>query len=270
MARSAGDFTAVATCADEACFWLYSVGIDRRAEGHGAHPFAVSKRPPSSMGSPCWASTNRTSRFRRPKLFFAYGFGNGLTVSAVGRRDDDPDGRTAHTGCGLQAAPAAPPDILLWRPDDVCRDARVTRPPGARRAERCAAAFRPARRCPRSSATPLERPLRRRYPRRHRFDRDAAYLPLQPPGDVRYGTTGKPVPAIDIKLDRRCRQVRSPPANIGDALDRAVRSAREGLAGTSARRSRNTFQGWWTRSGDKYIESTPTATTCTRGAATTC
>ena len=72
------------------------------------------------------------------------------------------------------------------------------------------------------------------------------------PGATKYGTTGKPVPGYEIKLRRRGRP----------AGRRRARSARCTCRGpTSAimywnnrEKSRSTFQGEWTRSGDKYIE----------------
>ncbi|MGH7031598.1 MAG: benzoate-CoA ligase family protein, partial [Stellaceae bacterium] len=71
------------------------------------------------------------------------------------------------------------------------------------------------------------------------------------PGDVRYGTTGKPVPGYALMIaDEHNRAV--PRGEIGDLLVSGPTSA----AGYWSNRERNraTFLGQWTRTGDKYFE----------------
>jgi benzoate-CoA ligase len=71
------------------------------------------------------------------------------------------------------------------------------------------------------------------------------------PGDVRYGTTGKPVPGYELRLvDDNGRAVGH--GEIGEL---------QGKGPTAAigywnqhERSRHTFMGEWTRSGDKYLQ----------------
>jgi benzoate-CoA ligase len=69
------------------------------------------------------------------------------------------------------------------------------------------------------------------------------------PGHVRYGTTGKPVAGYDIAL-RREDGTSAQADEIGD-LYIAGPSAALFYWGDRAQ-SRTTFQGTWTRSGDKY------------------
>jgi benzoate-CoA ligase len=69
------------------------------------------------------------------------------------------------------------------------------------------------------------------------------------PGDVRYGTTGKPVAGYEIAL-RREDGTSAPVGEIGD-LYIAGPSAALFYWGDRAQ-SRTTFAGAWTRSGDKY------------------
>ncbi len=72
------------------------------------------------------------------------------------------------------------------------------------------------------------------------------------PGDVRYGTTGKPVPGYAIRLvDEAGQPVK--PGEIGELQVAGPTSAP--LYWNNRERSRATFLGEWTRSGDKYIES---------------
>jgi 4-hydroxybenzoate-CoA ligase len=69
------------------------------------------------------------------------------------------------------------------------------------------------------------------------------------PGDVRYGSTGKPVPGYDIKIvDESGREL--PAGEIGELVVRGP-SAGEGYWNQRAK-SRRTFAGEWTYTGDKY------------------
>jgi 4-hydroxybenzoate-CoA ligase len=67
--------------------------------------------------------------------------------------------------------------------------------------------------------------------------------------DVRYGSTGKPVPGYDLRiLDEQGRQV--PAGEIGELVVRGA-TAGEGYWNQRAK-SRRTFNGEWTFTGDKY------------------
>jgi len=69
------------------------------------------------------------------------------------------------------------------------------------------------------------------------------------PGDVRYGSTGKPVPGYEVKIvDEIGREV--PDGEIGELMVRGP-SAGEGYWNQRAK-SRRTFAGEWTYTGDKY------------------
>jgi benzoate-CoA ligase len=68
------------------------------------------------------------------------------------------------------------------------------------------------------------------------------------PGEVRYGTLGKPVPGYELRiLDENEQPL--PPGRIGDLLVRGPTSAKHYW--NQRERSRSTFQGHWTRTGDK-------------------
>ena len=72
------------------------------------------------------------------------------------------------------------------------------------------------------------------------------------PGDVKYGTTGKPVPGYDIRLvdDDGSRDRR--PGEMGELQIRGPTSAV--MYWNNREQSRTTFLGEWTRSGDKYVQ----------------
>jgi 4-hydroxybenzoate-CoA ligase len=69
------------------------------------------------------------------------------------------------------------------------------------------------------------------------------------PGDVRYGSTGKPVPGYDVKVvDEEGDEV--PAGEIGELVVRGPTTA-EGYWNQRAK-NRRTFAGEWTYTGDKY------------------
>jgi benzoate-CoA ligase len=69
------------------------------------------------------------------------------------------------------------------------------------------------------------------------------------PGDIRPGTTGRPVPGFELKIvDERGEPVA--PGELGDLLVKGPTAAAHYW--NNRERSRATFVGGWTRSGDKY------------------
>jgi len=70
------------------------------------------------------------------------------------------------------------------------------------------------------------------------------------PGQVRYGTTGQPVPGYDIRL----LDEHGAPVADGEIGEMQVAGPTSALYYWNNReRTKNTFLGPWTRSGDKYI-----------------
>ena len=70
------------------------------------------------------------------------------------------------------------------------------------------------------------------------------------PGDVRYGSTGKPVPGYEVKIvDEGGREL--PAGEVGELVVRGP-SAGESYWNQRAK-SRRTFVGEWTYTGDKYM-----------------
>ncbi len=69
------------------------------------------------------------------------------------------------------------------------------------------------------------------------------------PGDVRYGTTGKPVPGYEIELRGEDGQP-VPDGEIGDLYIKGPSAAL--MYWNNRAKTRDTFQGGWTKAGDKY------------------
>jgi 4-hydroxybenzoate-CoA ligase len=70
------------------------------------------------------------------------------------------------------------------------------------------------------------------------------------PGDIRYGSSGRPVPGYKVRLVNEAG-VDVPDGEVGELLVDAP-SAGEGYWNQRSK-SRRTFEGHWTRTGDKYI-----------------
>ena len=73
------------------------------------------------------------------------------------------------------------------------------------------------------------------------------------PASVRYGTTGWPVPGYDDRAARRRRRARCPTARPATCTSTA--RARRMMYWGNREKTRETFQGGWTKSGDKYVRN---------------
>ena len=71
------------------------------------------------------------------------------------------------------------------------------------------------------------------------------------PGDVRYGTTGKAVPGYEVQLRDEDGSVITSHNQIGDLYRQGPSAAL--MYWNNRAKSRDTFQGPWTKSGDKYV-----------------
>ena len=71
-------------------------------------------------------------------------------------------------------------------------------------------------------------------------------------GEVKYGTTGKPVPGYDVRLVDDDGEVIKTRGEMGELQVRGPTSAI--MYWNNREQSRATFLGEWTRSGDKYVE----------------
>ena len=70
------------------------------------------------------------------------------------------------------------------------------------------------------------------------------------PGEVRYGTTGKPVPGYQVRLVDDQGNVITKPGELGELQISGPSAAL--MYWNQRERTKTTFQGPWTRSGDKY------------------
>jgi len=248
LARAAPKAEAAATTADDMCFWLYSSGSTGAPKGTvhlHSHLIATAEL----YAKPILGIRESDVVFSAAKLFFAYGLGNALTFPmAVGATTvlmaerPTPDAvfrrlterkPTIFYGvptlyAALLASPAFPDrETLKLR---ICTSAGEALPAnlGQRWTERTGVEILDG-----IGSTEML----------HIFISNR-------PGDVRYGTTGKPVPGYNVRLIDDQGNVITKPGELGELQISGPTSAI--MYWNQREKTKNTFQGPWTRSGDKY------------------
>jgi benzoate-CoA ligase len=228
LAAASPEAKAAETSADDVCFWLYSSG---------------------STGTPNGV-TERDVVFSASKLFFAYGLGNSLTFPLA-------VGATAVL-MAERATPAAVFRVLKRHNPTIFYGAPTLYAAMLASPELPARGELALRLCS-SAAEPLPDNIGNRWTEHFGIDiidgigsTEMLHVYLSNrPGDVRYGTTGKPVPGYEIRLmDDEGKEVA--PGEIGELQVKGPTSAASYW--NQRERSRHTFLGEWTRSGDKYVE----------------
>ena len=239
---------AAPTLADEPAFWLYSSGSTGKPKGT-VHTHANLYWTDALYGRQVLGLRADDIVFSAAKLFFAYGLGNALTfpLSAGATTVLMPDRPT----------PAAVFDKLVNQRATVFFGvptlyaallASSDLPPRERVALRMAV----------SAGEALPRDIGERFKAHFGCDildgigsTEMLHIFLSNrAGDVRYGTTGVPVPGYDIEL--RGEDGRT--VGLGEIGDLFVRGPSAALMYWGNRdKSRATFQGEWTKSGDKYV-----------------
>jgi benzoate-CoA ligase len=250
MARAKTDFAAAPTRADDPCFWLYSSGSTGTPKGT-VHIQTSPLQTAELYAQPILGIQEMDVVFSAAKLFFAYGLGNALSFPlSVGA-----------TTVLLSERPT---------PTAVCRILRQYQPTifygvPTLYSALLASPELPKRedlrlRCCVSAGEALPPNVGRRWLDRVGVDildglgsTEMLHIFLSNRrGEVRYGTSGKPVPGYDIRLvDEEGRPVAT--GEIGELQVAGPTSA--AFYWNNRAKSSNTFLGPWTRSGDKYIES---------------
>jgi len=243
-----------ATCCDDPAFWLYSSGSTGRPKGT-VH----------SHANPYWTAELYGSRvlglgagdicFSAAKLFFAYGLGNALTFPlSVGATT-------------LLMAERSTPDAVFrrWRGEvGGCKPTVFFGAPtgyaGMLAQPSCPTRSDVALRMASSAGEALPAELGERFKARFGVDivdgigsTEMLHIFLSnTPQQVRYGTTGWPVPGYEIEL----RGDTGEPVPDGEPGDLFIKGPSAALMYWGNRaKSRETFQGGWTRSGDKYVRN---------------
>ena len=249
LAKGNAKFTAAPTTRDDPCFWLYSSGSTGMPKGT-VHVHSGMIVTAELYARPILAISEKDTVFSAAKLFFAYGLGNALsfplavgattilmaerpTPAAVFRRLTERRPTIFYGVPTLYAAMLADPNFprkeaLALR---ICTSAGEALPPqiGNSFKEKTGVEVLDGI----GSTEMLHIFLSNR------------------PGDVRPGTTGKAVPGYELKLtDEQGNEVK--PGELGELQIGGPTSANGYW--NNREKSRSTFIGSWTRSGDKYSQ----------------
>ena len=243
-----------ATGPDDPGFWLYSSGSTGRPKGT-LHSHANPYWTAELYGTPVLGLREYDVCFSAAKLFFAYGLGNALTFPlSVGA-----------TTILMAERPTPDATFRRWRGEvgGVKPTVFYGAPTGF--AGMLASPHLPARaevnlRLGSSAGEALPSELGERFSAQYGIDildgigsTEMLHVYLSNrPGQVRYGTTGWPVPGYEIEL----RGDDGRPVADGETGDLFIQGPSAALMYWSNRiKSRETFQGAWTRSGDKYLRN---------------
>ncbi len=247
----ATDVAPAPTAAQEIAFWLYSSGSTGRPKGT-VHAHA----------SPWWTAELYGKRilqlreddvlYSAAKLFFAYGLGNGLTFPLL-----------AGATVVLHPGRPTPADVFrIWTSHSIT--VFFGAPTGY--AGMLASPDLPAKadvklRMCSSAGEALPREIGEKFTAKFGCEiidgigsTEMLHIFLSnAPGDVHYGTTGRPVPGYEVRLTGE-NGLEVAKGDIGDLYIKGP-SAAQMYWGQRAK-TIATFQGEWTKSGDKYSQDT--------------
>ncbi|MEI6801841.1 MAG: benzoate-CoA ligase family protein [Burkholderiales bacterium] len=246
---------AAATHPDDPGFWLYSSGSTGRPKGT-VHSHANPYWTAELYGKAVLGLTENDVCFSAAKLFFAYGLGNGLSFPmSVGA-----------TTILMAERPTPDATFKRWRghgTGGVRPTVFFGAPTGF--AGMLASPALPAReelalRLASSAGEALPAELGTRFTAQFGVEvidgigsTEMLHIFLSnKPGQVRYGTTGWPVPGYTIEL----RGDDNHPVADGETGDLYIQGPSSALMYWGNReKTRETFQGGWTKSGDKYVRN---------------
>jgi len=237
-----------ATHPEDIAFWLYSSGSTGKPKGT-LHTHANPYWTAELYGKAVLGLTERDLCFSAAKLFFAYGLGNALTFPlSVGARV-------------LLMAERPTPDAVFKRWTKARPTVFFGAPTGY--AGMLASPNLPAKeavalRLCSSAGEALPKDIGERFTARYGCEiidgigsTEMLHIFISNrPGDVAYGTTGKPVPGYRVEL----RGEDGKPVADGEIGDLFIQGPSSALMYWANRaKSAETFQGAWTKSGDKYL-----------------
>jgi len=258
LAGGSDDFAPADTVADEPCFWLYSSGSTGAPKGT-VHVHSSLIQTAELFARPVIGIRESDIVFSAAKLFFAYGLGNGLTfpmsvgaTAVLMAERPTPEavflrltGEAPQALAGLRARPTVHYGVptlfasMLASPSFPARERlglRVATSAGEALPARVGTTFTERTGVEILDGIGSTEML-------HVFLSNRA-------GEVRYGTTGKPVPGYALKLLGDDGQ-EVDDGEVGDLYIGGPSAA--AMYWNQREKTRQTFQGEWTRSGDKYV-----------------
>ena len=248
LAAAPAKAAAAQTTSDDVCFWLYSSGSTGAPKGT-VHLHSHLILTADTYAKQVLGIRESDVVFSAAKLFFAYGLGNALTFPmSVGA-----------TAVLMAERPT---------PDSVFKRLVEKKPtifygvPTLYAALRASPAFpkreQLALRTCVSAGEALPPDIARRFKERTGLEildgigsTEMLHIFLSNrPGEVRFGTTGKSVPGYQLRLVDDQGNVVTKPGELGELQIGGPTAAI--MYWNQREKTKNTFQGPWTRSGDKY------------------
>lgn len=247
VSAQAATKTIAPTCADDACFWLYSSGSTGTPKGT-VHLHSHLMQTAELYGRGVLGIQESDVVYSAAKLFFAYGLGNGLTFPmSVGATAVLLPGRPTPADV-FGILKKYQPTIFYGVP--TLYAAMLADPARPQKSELklrvCTSA---------GEALPAE--IGKKWSAQYGCDildgigsTEMLHIFLSNrPGEVRYGSTGKAVPGYALRIvgddGRDC--------GIGDIGELQISGPSSALMYWNSRaKTKATFAGDWTRSGDKY------------------
>jgi len=251
LARESDSFVTVATHAEEPAFWLYSSGSTGMPKGV-RHLHANLAATADTYARQVLGIREDDVCLSAAKLFFAYGLGNAMTfpmsvgATTILNADRPTPARmfellNKHNPTIFYGVPTLFAAMLN---DEATRGERA-----GKRLRICT-----------SAGEALPESVGNSWKTRFGVDildgvgsTELLHIFLSnAPDDIKYGSSGRPVPGYEVRLvNENGGDV--PDGEIGEMLVHAP-SAGEGYWNQRAK-SRSTFEGYWTRTGDKYVRN---------------
>jgi 4-hydroxybenzoate-CoA ligase len=249
IARESDAFVTVATHPDEPAFWLYSSGSTGSPKGV-RHLHASLAATAETYAKQVLGIREDDVGLSAAKLFFAYGLGNALTfpMSVGATTVLNPERPTPAAMFALLNK--YHPSIFFGVPTlfaAMLNDEPLKPQRAGDRLRVCT-----------SAGEALPESVGNGWKSRFGVDildgvgsTELLHIFLSnAPGDIKYGSSGRPVPGYKVRLVNEAGQD-VPDGEVGELLVDAP-SAGEGYWNQRSK-SRQTFEGHWTRTGDKYI-----------------
>jgi 4-hydroxybenzoate-CoA ligase len=249
LASASASFVTAATHADEPAFWLYSSGSTGMPKGV-RHLHSNLAATAETYAKQVLGIREDDVCLSAAKLFFAYGLGNALTfpMSVGATTVLNSERPTPATMFALMNK--YNPSIFFGVPtlfSAMLHDETLKHERGGSRLRICT-----------SAGEALPESVGKAWKARFGVDildgvgsTELLHIFLSnSPGDIKYGTSGRPVPGYRVRLVNEAGADVSD-GELGELLVDAP-SAGEGYWNQRSK-SRQTFEGYWTRTGDKYV-----------------
>ena len=249
LAGESDTFTTVATHPDEPAFWLYSSGSTGMPKGV-RHLHSNLQATADTYASQVLGIREDDVCLSAAKLFFAYGLGNALTFPMSVGATTILNAERPTPARMFDLMNTYNPTIFYGVPTlfaSMLNDESVKQEPAGTRLRICT-----------SAGEALPASVGNAWKARFGVDildgvgsTELLHIFLSnAPGDIKYGSSGKPVPGYKVRLVNEAGED-VPDGEVGELVVDAP-SAGEGYWNQRSK-TRRTFEGHWTRTGDKYV-----------------